>query len=80
MTFYEFLVEIKNSDDSYLQRYSNSLLGFIETMDKFPKKNIDRKTVEGSLKGAMDSSFDRFMFDYVWDAYQNRKLFTDFFL
>ena len=78
-TFYEFLGESTTSTNTQLRKYASALYGYINTLPKFPKKNRDRKTVERSLKASMGEHFDSFMFEYVWQAYEQRKMMSMFF-
>ena len=78
-TFYEFLEESTTSTNTRLQKYASALYGYINTLSKFPKKNRDRKTVERSLKVSMGEHFDSFMFEYVWQAYEQKKMMSVFF-
>lgn len=78
-TFYEFLEESTTSTNTRLQKYASALYGYINTLSKFPKKNKDRKTVEQSLKASMGETFDSFMFEYVWQAYEQKKMMSVFF-
>lgn len=75
-TFYEFLEESTTSTNTRLQKYASALYGYINTMSKFPKKNKDRKTVEQSLKASMGEHFDSYMFEYVWQSYEQKKIMS----
>lgn len=75
-TFYEFLEESTTATNTRLQKYASALYGYINTLSKFPKKNKDRKTVEQSLKASMGEHFDSYMFEYVWQSYEQKKIMS----
>ncbi len=69
LTFYDFMMSDKADNEKYVA-YRN----IINDMPKFPKANIDRKTIEGAFKRFLGDTFDEILFDKAWSDYENARI------
>lgn len=68
LTFYDFMISDKVDGEKYVA-YRN----VINDMPKFPKANIDRKTIESAIKRFLGDTFDEVLFDKAWSDYENAR-------
>ncbi len=68
LTFYDFMISDKVDGETYVA-YRN----VINDMPKFPKANIDRKTIESAIKRFLGDTFDEVLFDKAWSDYENAR-------